>query len=509
MSKTYNMDVEELRQREYPHMNNGVYLDHSGTTIYAKSAVDSFAQKMVANLYGNPHSENSPAKLSGDVVDEVRLSTLRFLGADPNDFDLVFVANATAAVKLVAESFRDLAEKTRERRFWYGYHKDAHTSLVGVRELTRGNARCFETDDEVEAWLRYPHDGPLGSSNRHDYYHDSQYAHCGHHHKQRGFHGAAQRQHGSSGHGRGHGGFGLGLFAYPGQSNMTGRRLPLSWAGRARRSRHLQNTYTLLDAAALAMTAPMASVFRDADTAPDFTCLSLYKIFGFPDLGALVVRKQSGHVLALRRYFGGGTVTMVATLGDEVWHRSKALQQQQQKEAAAAGGEGGGGGGYQLHEGLEDGTLPFHSILALGEAIGVHARLYGSMAAVSAHASRLTARLYRALASLRHANGMPLVRVYHDDDVSGDLGEVFGDPARQGSAVAFNVLRADGQYVAYADVERRANAAGIYVRSGGVCNPGGIFTLLGYEPWMTERAMSAGHHCGSQGIGIIHRMPTG
>lgn len=43
----------------------------------------------------------------------------------------------------------------------------------------------------------------------------------------------------------------------------------------------------------------------------------------------------------------------------------------------------------------------------------------------------------------------------------------------------------------------------------GVCNPGGIFTELGYEPWMIERALSAGHHCGSHGIDIIHGLPTG
>lgn len=46
------------------------------------------------------------------------------------------------------------------------------------------------------------------------------------------------------------------------------------------------------------MTSPMHSVFSDPDRAPDFTCLSLYKIFGFPDLGALVVRKQSGHIVS-------------------------------------------------------------------------------------------------------------------------------------------------------------------------------------------------------------------
>jgi molybdenum cofactor sulfurtransferase len=65
-------------------------------------------------------------------------------------------------------------------------------------------------------------------------------------------------------------------------------------------------TDTLLDAAALAMTSPMDNVFRDPDNAPDFTCLSLYKVFGFPDVGALVVRRASGHILALRKYFGGG-----------------------------------------------------------------------------------------------------------------------------------------------------------------------------------------------------------
>ncbi|KAI0022423.1 pyridoxal phosphate-dependent transferase [Xylariomycetidae sp. FL0641] len=441
----YNPNIDDLRQKEYPHMKDGIYLDHGGATIYARSLVDSFATKMVTNLYGNPHSENSPARLSGDVVDQVREKTLNFLGASPDEFDLIFVANATAAIKLVADSFRDIAEKTRERRFWYGYHKDAHTSIVGVREFTRGQSHCFESDREVEAWLRAPGSASINRYNPRS----------------------------------------LGLFAYPGQSNMTGRRLPLSWSAQARQSEHLQTTYTLLDAAALAMTFPMENVFKDPERAPDFTCLSLYKIFGFPDLGALVVRRDSGHILTLRKYFGGGTVSMVATLG-EPWHRSKGLQAPT----------------YKLHEGLEDGTLPFHSILALGEAIDVHRRLYGSMSRISGHTSYLVARLYRRMSSLCHANGRPLCRIYNEN-------RDFGRPDKQGSAIAFNILRADGHYVPYSDVERSANAAGIYIRSGGVCNPGGIFTSLGYEPWMTERALSAGHHCGSHGISILHRMPTG
>lgn len=206
---------------------------------------------------------------------------------------------------------------------------------------------------------------------------------------------------------------------------------------------------TLFDAAALAMTSPMEFVLGDPDQAPDFTCLSLYKIFGFPDLGALVVRKDSGHILTLRKYFGGGTVTMISTLGDP-WHKSKGLQAPN----------------YDIHDGLEDGTLPFHSIIALGEAIDVHKRLYGSMSNISKHTSYLQARLYRGIAELRHPNGRSACRIYSENVGSA----AFGDPRRQGSVIAFNVLKADGQHIPYAEVEKSANVAGIYIRSGGRWN---------------------------------------
>jgi len=79
---------------------------------------------MISNLYGNPHSASDPALLSGHQVDSIREQALRFFGADPEHFDLVFTANATAAIKLVAEAFRDLAAAdSSASTFWYGYHK--------------------------------------------------------------------------------------------------------------------------------------------------------------------------------------------------------------------------------------------------------------------------------------------------------------------------------------------------------------------------------------------------
>ncbi|KAH0144169.1 PLP-dependent transferase, partial [Aureobasidium melanogenum] len=190
----YDAYIEHMRQTEYPMLKDATYLDHAGTTLYSKSLLEAFTADMLGNLYGNPHSASQASQRSTNQVQDVRLQLLRFFDANPDDFDLVFVANATAGIKLVADALRE-----HESGFWYGYHKDAHTSLVGVRELAKEH-HCFAGDEEVEAWIEQ---GGQDTNTR------------------------------------------LGLFAYPAQSNMNGRRLPLTWCSRIRN----QGMLTLLDAA--------------------------------------------------------------------------------------------------------------------------------------------------------------------------------------------------------------------------------------------------------------------
>ncbi|KAL2354971.1 pyridoxal phosphate-dependent transferase [Cryomyces antarcticus] len=417
----YNFAVEELRDREYPQIQGKTYLDHGGTTLYAKSLIEAFSADMISNLYGNPHSDCSPSKLAGHRIDEIRERALRFFNASPDEFDLVFVPNATAGVKLVADCFRDYAAASNTP-FWYGYHRDAHTSLVGVREATKGFHRCFTSDEEVETWI----EGRTASGHR-------------------------RRQ--------------LDLFAYPGQSNMTGRRLPLDWPGKIRKNSQRVPTYTLLDAAALASTSPLD--LSNAATAPDFVALSFYKIFGFPNLGALIVRKVSAHILDARSYFGGGTVDMVVNIGD-TWHAKKDVT---------------------VHDRLEDGTLPFLNIFALDAAMRIHTKLFGSMKQISMHCVYLAHQLYSELSQLRHCNDTPVVRIYKDANA------IYGNSATQGATIAFNVLRADGSLVGYVDVEKAADEQQIYVRSGSLCNPGGVATYLKWTPPEMRAAFAAGHKC--------------
>lgn len=235
-----------------------------------------------------------------------------------------------------------------------------------------------------------------------------------------------------------------------------------------------------MDAAALASTAPLD--LSDPATAPDFVALSFYKIFGFPNIGALIVRKDSAHVLESRKYFGGGTVEMIISIND-TWHAKKETS---------------------IHDRLEDGTLPFHSIFALDHAMNVHERLYGPnpMKFISHHTAQLGRQLFDGLSSLKHGNGTPLCRIYKDEAA------IYGDPTMQGSTVAFNVQHADGTLVGFEDVEEAADERKIYVRSGSLCNPGGVATYLGWSPAEMKAAFAAGHRC-SNPTQVMLGKPTG
>lgn len=438
----YNKYVEEIRDDEYPMLKGKTYLDHGGTTLYARSLVEKFSEDLVSNLYGNPHSASTPSTLAGDRVDEVRIRTLQFFNADPDHFDLIFASNATAAIKLVAESFRDYHESSesnkRQKGFWYGYHRDAHTSLIGIREFTHGSHLCFRDDEQVNRWIDGSEDGAKVKL------------------------GPLKGQ--------------IGLFAFPGQSNMTGRRLPLTWPAKLR-SKKGAKIYTLLDAAALATTCP---IDLSDEGAPDFTCVSFYKIFGFPNIGALIVRKEAGHMLQQRKYFGGGTVDMIIAL-DDTWHAKK---------------------DSSLHDELEDGTLPFHSIFALGHALDVHQQLFESMSRISAHTAYLAKQLFNGMNTLTHSNGLPACRIYKDPEA------MYGDPKTQGATIAFNVLDSVGTPIPFTEVEKLANINGIYIRAGGLCNPGGVANFLGFDASEMRAAFAAGHRC-SRPLMVMQGRATG
>lgn len=249
----------EWRARELRRLDRDglTYLDYTGAALYPESLVRADAERLVTTVFGNPHSEHAPSRAATTDVESARSAILEFLHADPEQYTVVLTANATAACRLVGESF---AFTSRSRLLLTA---DNHNSVNGLREFARARgARVIATPLDEELRLVNP------------------------------MRWLATRPRAPS------------LFAFPGQSNFSGVRHPLELVSAAR----AHGWSVLLDAASLLHSADV----RLDRVQPDFLALSLYKIAGYPTgLGALVARREA--LAALRRpWFAGGTVLWVS-----------------------------------------------------------------------------------------------------------------------------------------------------------------------------------------------------
>jgi selenocysteine lyase/cysteine desulfurase len=223
------------------------------------------------------------------------------------------------------------------------------------------------------------------------------------------------------------------LLAYPAQSNFSGVQHSLAWIARAQ----ARGWDVLLDAAAFAPTNRLD--LRAVH--PDFVVLSFYKMFGYPTgVGALLARKSALSKLH-RPWFAGGTITVASVQGDRYY--------------LAEGPEG-----------FEDGTPNYLALPAVESGLQYLARV--GLDTIHARVESLTSWLLGQLATLRHANGAPLVRVY--------------GPMRteaRGGTVTMNLFDPHGHFVDHQHVETCANRRNISLRTGCFCNPGGGELALG------------------------------
>ena len=267
------------------------------------------------------------------------------------------------------------------------------------------------------------------------------------------------------------------LFVYPAQCNFSGLKYPLKWVedvhnGVLSNIIHDKSTrwYVLLDAAAFVATNDLdLSVYK-----PDFVCLSFYKMFGYPTgIGALLVKNDSANVLQ-KVYYGGGTVDV--SLSSEMFHIKR----------------------QSLHQRFEDGTVPFLSIISLRHGLDILSSI--TMKKISEHVFSLAKVLYNSLLTLHHSNGKPVARLYSDT--------AYDDNDLQGSIVAFNLMRSNGEYIGYMEVLNMAALYKIHLRTGCFCNPGACQRHLALSNEEVLHNYDAGYVCGGT-ADLINGKPTG
>jgi selenocysteine lyase/cysteine desulfurase len=264
LARAPDFDFAALRAREFARLDvhGHAYLDYAATALYGASQLRAHHALLADAVFGNPHSESAPSRASTAVIDQARRDVLAWFDVDEASHDVCFTANASAAIKLVGESY------PFGPRSALVLAADNHNSVNGVRELARrAGAAIHVLPLDAELRLADPASRLAELAVR-----------------------------------------GGGLVALPAQSNFSGVHHPRALVAQAR----ALGFDVLLDVAAFAPTQALSLRACPAD----FAVLSFHKLFGYPtSVGALIARRDA--LARLRRpWFAGGTVAFASVGAD-------------------------------------------------------------------------------------------------------------------------------------------------------------------------------------------------
>ncbi|KAJ3276422.1 hypothetical protein HDV01_005045 [Terramyces sp. JEL0728] len=338
--------------QDFPQLTNSLYLDNAGSVPIPSPILLSHTKDLMSNIYGNTHSGSTNTSAA---IQRSRTRILKHLNTDESEYSIVFTSGATAALKLLAETY-DWKSKS------FYYQVESHTSVVGMSTVVSQIKNmpveqcCFAKEIK-------------NLENK------------------------------------------KGLVAIPAQCNFSGKRFDMSCCRNDKEGVHV-----LVDAASYCSS----SSFDLKRYPADYMAISFYKMFGFPTgIGALIVKNTAIPFLQ-KSYFGGGTVESIGV--EPLYYSQKS----------------------NFYERMEDGTLPFHQILALQHGFDYIENRFGTWSYLKDCILNLTDEAYNEMKNLKHYNGAPVVHLY--SDFLNDHGPI----------IAFNLLNPDGSYVGYSQVSKLA-----------------------------------------------------
>ncbi|MFM8281152.1 MAG: aminotransferase class V-fold PLP-dependent enzyme [Bacteroidota bacterium] len=372
-----------LREKEFSRLDKAghVYLDYTGGNLYADSQLAQHQSMLRDQVFGNPHSTNPSSQYATKLAEEARQEVLKFFNAE--DYFCIFTQNATEALHIVGECY-PFGEESH-----FVLLADNHNSVNGIREYCKSKNGAFTYVQTYYEDLMIDEEALLRELDGH-----------------------TDKKH--------------KLFAFPGQSNVSGVKHDLSWIQKAQD----RGWNVLLDAAAFAPTNRLDLKIVQ----PDFVSLSFYKIFGYPTgVGCLLVKKTSFDLLR-KPWFAGGNVTMVAVLSPQHYL-------------------------HENHERFENGTINYLDIPAV--TIGLRFIESIGRERIGERIQSLMHYLCGELQMMQHSTGMKQVHLYGPEDRS-----------KAGGTVIMTFLNPDGSAIPFEIIEQKANAHMISLRSGCFCNPG-------------------------------------
>ncbi|AAG10824.1 Similar to molybdopterin cofactor sulfurase [Arabidopsis thaliana] len=351
--------------------------------------------KEFGDYYGYPDGPKN--------IQEIRDTEFKRLD---KDYSCLFTSGATAALKLVGETF----PWTQDSNFLYTMEN--HNSVLGIREyaLAQGASACAV---DIEEAANQP--GQLTNSGP----------------SIKVKHRAVQMRNTSKLQKEESRGNAYNLFAFPSECNFSGLRFNLDLVKLMKENTEtvLQGSpfskskrwMVLIDAAKGCATLP-----PDLSEYPaDFVVLSFYKLC-----------KMVEFVWHLMNIILTGTVAASIADIDFVKRRER------------------------VEEFFEDGSASFLSIAAIRHGFKLLKSLTPS--AIWMHTTSLSIYVKKKLQALRHGNGAAVCVLYGSENL--ELSS-----HKSGPTVTFNLKRPDGSWFGYLEVEKLASLSGIQLRAGHIC----------------------------------------
>jgi molybdenum cofactor sulfurtransferase len=260
------------------------------------------------------------------------------------------------------------------------------------------------------------------------------------------------------------------LFAFPFEDNFAGTKPGTPYLKELVADTELREKWAIIgDVAAFLPTNPLNLTEYPIDAA----VLSFYKIIGYPNTGALIIRNDFAKRLKKRSY-----------------------------SSTSSEGSLLHGNHYKLHEELpwrlEDDEVPFQMNLAVRYGLRFLKKI--GMKNIQAHVWNLTKKLAVALKGMKHSTGLAVAKVYGNHEKN--------DSDLQGGIVAFNLRRTNGSFFGYSLVVTEASGADFHLRGGCHCNPGACFANMRIDEETVKMYFDKKTTCGDNND-IVNGVPLG
>ena len=407
-SSNYPAALNKYRKKFMRHLGNATYLDYTGAGIYPDQVIEEYRD--VFTNYCPMTEENGSEMSSDEIVKKARKDLLNFLGTDEDHYSVIFLASATQALKLVGENF----PWTKKSRFFYTRYN--HNSVLGIRRYAVSHGAKFNATRSYESLLAIARNMTVPGTFKH-------------------------------------------LLAMPLEDNFAGTKPSKELMYEIS---HINGSFALIADAAAYLPTNKLNLTEYPFHAVD---MSFYKIFGFPNYGALVVRNDFAEHL-MKTYYTSNSAEF-AQSGNNV---AKILD---------------------FPAGLEDDVVTPENAYALSLGISFLEKI--GMDNINAHVTKLTKKLYNGLAEM----GAVIYGNHH-----------LGDDSLQGGIVAFNLVRSDGSFFGYASVVEDLSNGGFHLRGGCHCNPGACFNATGLKEFEVKSYFDKKTTCGDK-YDVVNGVPLG